>query len=348
MIPKIAYLNELLHQYLQDDPQQGLQTWSDLFDRYLQVWDIKSCYRLLREIRRMDSNTDAGNLAYLLNKTALGTLAAQTRDWKKAIRVYEELLIITPEENIGWTLSNLANIYYLANDYNKALDNYSKALNEYEKLGDSNGRARVLVNLGSIYRDMGDIQKALESLDAASHLIAKDDPETGIIILVNWAMVLQVSGNLALAEEKYLQALHNLNKFKAPRLLAQALGNIATLYIAKGDPIEAIEYLLRDLAIHQQLGDLVGQGETLNNLGLAYSRMGEIDKALHFYAQSAQIKKDVGDVKGELDSWSNYLVVAIKNNQVIPVEIHQRATTLAKNAGDEHAITWLESIKTGS
>jgi len=347
VISNIVYLNELVHLHLRDDLYQGLQIWSNLFDQYLQAWDIKGCYQLLREIRRLDPSTEAGSIAYFLNKTAQGTLAAQTRNWETAIRVYEALLEITPEENFGWTLSNLGNVYYLSNEYNKALETYSRALDEYDKLSDSSGQARVLINLGSIYRDMGEIKKAIQSLERASQIIPDEDRETKAINLVNWASALQVSDDLVLAEEKYLQALQCLNQFHAPHLLAQVLGNIGTLYIATGNPTKALEYLLQDLTLHQQLDDLPGQGETLNNLGLAYSRMKEIDKALYFYTQSAQIRNDLGDVKGELTTWSNYLIAVINNSGPIPIEVLQKAKELAVKMDDIQTVNWLESFETG-
>lgn len=347
MISRIDYLNELLHHYLRNDAEQGLQLWAELFDQHLQAWDIKGCYQLLREIRRLDLDSGLGQLAFSLNKTSQAILAAHIRDWETAIRLYEGLLEVTPRENLAWTLSNLGNIYYLANYHDRALDTYCKALERYELAGECTGQARVLVNLGSIYRDMGKIRQALESLERASEIVPEGDWEIKAINLANWASALQVSGELHRAEEKYLQALQILDRFEAPHLLAQTYGNLATLYIAQAEPEQAIEYLLRDLSLHQELGDLGGQAETLNNLGLAHSKIGELERAFHFYEESAHIKKDLGDMGGELSTWNNYLIAAARNNYPIPHQVVERAKLLAKTANDEQKLSWLKSLRIG-
>jgi tetratricopeptide (TPR) repeat protein len=343
VISRTIYLNELLHHYLSYDLEQGLEMWSNLFDRSLEVWDLSGCHQLLREIRRLDPSTEAGMVAFLLSKTSQGMLAAVTGDWEKAIRTYTSLLSIVPEENLGWVLSNLGNIYYLAKDFDNALRSYSGALQEYRKTNNTAGEAKVFVNLGGIYREMGNIQSSIQNSEAASQLIPEADIETRIINLSNWAGALQVSGNLSLATNKYQEALKLLEQYDALHLKAQVLGNLGILYIDQDNPADAIPYFLEDLSLHQQFEDIVGQAETLNNLGLAYNRTGETKKALHCYQQSAEIKSGLGDAKGELLSWSNYLI-ACMNHQPIPAGVLSRAKQLALGLQDEQTMNWLESL----
>jgi len=345
VIPKTVFLLELLYHSLNNDPEQGLQIWSNMFDQALQSWDIKGCYQLLREIRRLDLNTAAGQIASMLSKTAQGTLAAQVRDWETAVQIYKKLLTVVSEESLGWIVSDLGNIYYLSGDFENALQCYAQALEAYERTEDAVGLVKVWNNLGTIYRDLGDIPQALQNFKKASSLIPEHDLETKSINLANWASVLQVAGRLDEAEEKYLQALACLQQIQAPHLLAQILGNVGTLYIAKNIPAKAIEYLSQDLAFHQQLGDLGGQGETLNNLGLAYGKNGNIKDALHCYVQSAQIKQGLLDVPGELGVWKNYLIAVRDHALPVSADILQRVKMLMDSSGDTQAPPWLENLK---
>lgn len=347
MISKNAYLSELLHLYLRDDPQQGLELWSNLFDQSLQAWDLSKCHQLLREIQRLDPSTEEGSIAYVLSKTSQGMLAAFTGEWEQAVRLYTALLTIVPEDNRGWVLSNLGNIYYLAKDYSSALNSLGEALQEYGRANNASGLAKVFVNLGGIYRETGDIQNAISCLESASQLIPEEDIETRIINLANRAGALQVSGDLAAAEEKYQQAPSYLQQYDAPHLQAQILGNLGILYVDKGDSIGAIEYFLQDLMLHQELDDPTGQAETLNNLGLAHNRTGKTDKALYCYRQSAEIKKSIGDPKGELVSWSNFLIASLDHDHQVPKDVFFRVKQLATELNDMQTIHWLENIEPG-
>ena len=72
-----------------------------------------------------------------------------------------------------------------------------------------------------------------------------------------------------------------------------------------GQYSKALDYFEQSLAISKKIGDLSGEGLTLNNLGAVYDRLGQYTKALDYYGQSLVIRKKTGDVGGESSSLWN-------------------------------------------
>jgi tetratricopeptide (TPR) repeat protein len=344
MIPSSVYLGELLHLWLEEFPGRGLQLWSNLFDQTLQRWDIPGCNQLLRELRRLDTETETGLIAYVLHKTGKGTLAAHTGDLETSARIYESVLPVLPKEETGWVLMNLGNVHYLSRQFDQALQFYAQAKAVYEKINFLPGLAKVITNMGCIQRDNGDTDSALGLFQQAFPLIPDGDIETQIINLSNWANTLHISGNMNEAEVKYHQALQIWGQVDAPHLQAQITGNLAMLYLDMGYMEQAIDFLSRDLSIQYELGDFVSQAEALNNLGIAYRKSGQVDLALECYQRSAEIKSSLGDKLGELTILRNYIIVASQQTLPIPKPILVRAVHLAKEIEDDETLQWLQNI----
>ncbi|MEG5123357.1 CHAT domain-containing protein, partial [Microcoleus sp. ARI1-B5] len=61
------------------------------------------------------------------------------------------------------TLHNMGFVYSDLGEKQKALENYSQSLTMFRALGDRRGEANTLSNIGSIYSELGEKQKALEN-----------------------------------------------------------------------------------------------------------------------------------------------------------------------------------------
>lgn len=64
------------------------------------------------------------------------------------------------------------------------------------------------------------------------------------------------------------------------------------------DP-QAIRHYQQSLTLRRQVGDLWGQGATLNYLGLVLDRLGRYTEALDHYRQALTLRREVGDQRGE-------------------------------------------------
>jgi len=96
---------------------------------------------------------------------------------------------------------------------------------------------------------------------------------------------------------------------------AQTLNNIGEVYNGLDEYSKALEILQQALGIRKEVSDKAGIGETLNHIGDAYNGLDEYPKALAILQQALAIRKEVGDRAGEAETLSNIGVVYRNLNQ---------------------------------
>lgn len=135
---------------------------------------------------------------------------------------------------------------------------------------DRTQEATTLNNIGSVYDNIGQRQKALEYYNQALPIRKAVDDLAGV---------------------------------------AQTLNNIGALNDNIGEPQKALDYYNQALPILRQVGDRAGVAKILNNIGQIYNNIGEPQKALEYYNQALPILQAVGDRAGEATTLSNIGVV---------------------------------------
>ncbi|HEX9912114.1 MAG TPA: tetratricopeptide repeat protein, partial [candidate division Zixibacteria bacterium] len=74
------------------------------------------------------------------------------------------------KEGEAAALGNLGNVYKLSGKLDKAIKNYEDALKIYEGIGNKEGEATGLNNLGSVFETKGQKEKALKYYEDALRL----------------------------------------------------------------------------------------------------------------------------------------------------------------------------------
>ena len=154
-----------------------------------------------------------------------------------------------------------------------AQQSIERALNIVEKVGMNERvrriRANAYLSLGSIFRNHGDYDKAIETYEQSKALLEELNDK-------------QVIGNIT-----------NL---------------LGIVYHMKGDPKKAIALNEQSLAILEQIGDKKNIGRTYINLGIMYSYLDEREKTLDFHRKALQISLEIGDKRGEGMAYSNLAI----------------------------------------
>jgi tetratricopeptide (TPR) repeat protein len=163
-------------------------------------------------------------------------------------------------------LNNIGFIYDNRGNIEKALEYYSQSLKIQEGLGNKKGIASSLNNIGFIYFNQNDVEKALDY----------------------WKRCLKLQEEIG-------------NK---PGI-ALSLNNIGAAYNSKGDTSKILDYYSRSLKIREEIGDKRGIAESLNNIGAVYFSKANMAKALSFYTKSLLISKEIGDKRGIAGSYDN-------------------------------------------
>ena len=159
-------------------------------------------------------------------------------------------------DNLGWACRQLA-------QYPEAVGFFERSLTiKAAKRGKGHSDTGMTYNnLGLVYRDMGDLPKALEYLEynekaltISEAKLEKKDPDT-----------------------------------------ATTYNNLALVYHDMGDLPRALEYCEKALAIREKVLEKENPdlATTYNNLGRVYQDMGDLPKALKYYKKALAIRKKV-------------------------------------------------------
>ena len=156
-------------------------------------------------------------------------------------------------------LNNIGYVYKQQGDIPKALEWYKKGLKIREEIGDKYGIAKSINNIGRIYSNQGDNNKAIDC---------------------------------------YYKSLRIQNDIGDKQGASISLSNIGLIYNNQGDIPNALEYYNQGLKLQDEIGDKQGVGISLRNIGNVYSTQGNFPKALECYNKSLKILENVGDKKG--------------------------------------------------
>lgn len=202
--------------------------------------------------------------------------------------------------NYASSLLGIGFIQNLLDDNDAALKNYNAALKIFQELNLIQLEARTINNIGRIYDDRGEKQRALEYQFYALPLrrLAKDRHGEGST-LNSIAAVYSDLGDRQKALSYYADALAIRQELKAPGEIAVTLNNIGMVYSSLGDQSKAIQYLSQSLTFRRAAGDKTGEAITLNNLGMASESP---TVAIGYYQQAIAILTDIGieNLKGSI------------------------------------------------
>ena len=160
-------------------------------------WEAQKAggYRL--EVHAVSAKAEGGK--YVLRSEVRGVATAQDRDRQGAERLLLEARELVQEGSAesqrratakreqalglwrkvsdryweAYTLNNIGNVYNDLGEKQKALEFYNQALLIRKAIGDRGGEADTLNNIGNVYNDLGEQQKALEFYNQALDLPPK-------------------------------------------------------------------------------------------------------------------------------------------------------------------------------
>jgi CHAT domain-containing protein len=174
------------------------------------------------------------------------------------------------------TLTNIGGVYADLGEKQKALDYYAQALPLMRAVGDRSGEAAMLSNIGAVYSDLGEKQKALDY---------------------------------------YTQALPLRRAVGDRSGEATTLNNMGSVYNALGDRQKALDCYARALPLQHDVGDRSGEAATLNNIAIVHARLGEKQEAIEYFDQSLALFRAVRDPLGQARTLSNLMGIWRDNGE---------------------------------
>ncbi len=235
--------------------------------RFAQLGDFRNLLKYSKETLALAQKVQDRRLESGV-ETFVGGASNALGEVKEALAHYERAVVLARETggSEASALNNIGVIYSEASDQQKALEYFLRALPLYKPLGDQFSEAITLNNIGNAYNRLGEPQKALDYLQ---------------------------------------QALPKLEAIGAKGPQSFTLSNIGIAYRGLGDYEKALSYFNQAQTIQQQTGNKMQEAETLDQLGVLYSRQNKPQKALEYHQQALQLLRATGNVRREAVSLSN-------------------------------------------
>jgi len=180
------------------------------------------------------------------------------------------------------------------------LSYYERSLEVVQEIGDRQGEARTLINLGNAHYALSEYQQALDaqerSLSICREIGYRDGEATA---LHNIAGVHIARSDYGAAQAAFEQALAIRQETGDRRGEAATLNGIGTVWYLLSDYTQARDAYQKALSILQAIGDRAGEATTLGNIGAVYLALADHDEALATLGRALAIQQQIGDRAGE-------------------------------------------------
>jgi len=227
-------------------------------------------------------------------------------------------------------------VYTNLGEYQRAIEFYGQIIAIFRELGDRQGEANALGNLGNVYRSLGEYQRAIEFHQQSLSLKRElGDRQGEADTLGNLGLVYTSLGEYQRAIEFHQQSLALTRELGDRQGEANALGNLGNVYRSLGEYQRAIEFHQQSLSLTRELGDRQGEATTLGDLGNVYYLLGEYQRAIEFHQQSLSLTRELGDRQGEANALGNLgLVYTNLGEYQRAIEFYQQSLALTRELGD--------------
>lgn len=240
------------------------------------------------------------------NQDALKHLEQSTQRWQQAHERLSEGRRLSDNElfNEAGSYNNLGTVLTAVGKNQEAFAAYQRAINLFREIKDNVRAAIILSNMGGVYLEYGDYQKAIGNYEEAleTFLKAGNTPplrlnQAGLII--NIGSVYESVGDKEKGLEYYERALKEYRDVMDNDTLGSVLHNIGRVSNALGRSDEALKYHEQAMAIFKKTDDPLGVANVLQNVSEVYTGLAkqEADPA----AQRRQWLKAADNLKQALE-----------------------------------------------
>ena len=196
-------------------------------------------------------------------------------------------------------LSNIDTVEPLCLKAIQIVDASISKANDVEKKALLTSKAGAINNIGYVYKQRGNITKALEWYLKSLKIREEIGNKYGIANSINnIGRIYQIQGDMSKTLECYNRSLKIQNEIGDKQGASISLNNLGSIYNYQGDIAKALDFYNRSLIIQEQIADKQGVGISLRNIGQVYADQGDFPKALEDYRKSLKILEEVGDKNG--------------------------------------------------
>jgi class 3 adenylate cyclase/lipopolysaccharide biosynthesis regulator YciM len=283
----VSFKNLGIAYYQQGKYIEALDKWNHSLEVFEQLQDKSGIANLQSNIGAIYKNqgNDPKALEYLFNSLRNSEQAGE------AFRIASALI-------------NIGSVYqHKVSTYDKALEYYLRALPMSEKLNDNDLIGTTTVNIGEIY-----LQR--KNPDSALYYFMKAQSAFSGTVDISYALnslgtVYAQLKNYDKAKQYHQQAYDSAVFQESKLYMAQALQNLADVYVETGDRKKAIETYLQAEALSKEINSSYGLKEIYTGLAETYTSLSQFDRANKYQTLLLSIKDTIYNKETDV-KLSNY------------------------------------------
>lgn len=169
-------------------------------------------------------------------------------------------MVLEDERGLAYANRVIGVANWAKGSYDDGLSYLLEGLGQYRSMEDTLGEANCMMNIGLIYADRFDYDRALEF---------------------------------------YFDALRLFELTNSQGRTGTTYTKIASIFIDQDNLVAAQDFLKRSLVIHQSDGFEYGEMEVFNRLGVLKTKEREYDSASYYLEKSLMLSKRINDVEGK-------------------------------------------------
>ncbi len=152
-------------------------------------------------------------------------------------------------------------------------------------------------------------------------------------LLESEARELLTQGEWESAVERYKEIIELAEAAGDVAGKAEALNNIAGVYLAMEDWEQAQAYTAEAREFYQAAGDRAGEAVVLNNVAATHDGMGDWQQAIDVYGEALEIRRSLEDAEGEAKTLRNLAILYAQHGNPVRAKSYlNRAVVAAKRA----------------
>lgn len=242
---------------------------------------------------------------------------------------------------IGNNLNSIGNLKKSLSLFNKAI-----AILDEDNPAHKLILGMICINAGNSLQRLGKTQSAIDHLEKAKKLFIEIKQENSIQILYNnLGYIYSEKGEIEKALKNLNIAIEKSKKMGDNYILGSAYGNLGLVYKLFGEYDKSLEYFFKNIKLKEEFGDLMGLSTGYMNIGIIYQQMRQVGEAIKYYKKALKIKSGIADANGLAECLINLAFASESQKKYDATEKYTlRALKIAERAENRRIIAYCYNL----